>query len=307
MKNFCLSFALLFMVCAACYADSSSGTTVSKPAIIKSAGIRIRSLRKVKPARAPAAPDPFIPKKGDPISWNATPQELYVDGGVQFTVYGTTPAVTISIKYTPTGNASYTFYDVTDIANSSYFPFPTVVDGQEYQFDFAEGNSASVSHCEIEAEDCICVSNPDWPSVLHFPVKQIQAAWVANAKRYCTQHFGQSVCLIPQVVSNDIDTADEDMGYVAARPDHLLYDTEFMRMYSADKDAIEFTPYLPIGYGILARVTLYHVADDNFLLVPMDGGDYLIQLGILIDMSGDVPDYKTILDRVKADNALRFK
>ena len=272
MKKIYLSITMLFAVCAANAADvvfpaPAKAVKLDAPwGIAPSQTITVTNVAGHKPF--------YIPDTGEKIIWSATAKELFIDGGVPFSLSGRK-------------------YVVKHVR-----PFNEIIDIT----DFDKGKIMVSQPLGIWAFDKVCF--PDATLTLDdsgnkltisdssnapivFNEGDIFQAWLDNANRYCAQHFGENVCLVPQALWNDTGDNTGHVGFIIAPVDEITMDLEFMRLFEY-KSGGDLIPYAPINYSVFAATTIYYTGkytgnSSEFLLTEMNERDYWIARAHLME------------------------
>ena len=285
MKKIYLSITMLFAVCAANAADvvfpaPAKAVKLDAPwGIAPSQTITVTNVAGHKPF--------YIPDTGEKIIWSATAKELFIDGGVPFSLSGRKYV----LKRIHLGGAYYEVADITDVEQGKIlisqlwdwevstkvrFPATTLI------FSVANGKLSIADGAQFT----VVLDDTD-----------IFRAWSDNTKRYCAQHFGKNICLVPQEIWNDRGDNTGHVGFEIALADDIWLNSEFLRLFEY-KSGGDLIPYAPINFSVFATTTIYYTGNytgnsSEFLLSKMTEGDYWAAMGYL--MLSEYPEDKVTL------------
>lgn len=208
---------------------------------------------------APAAAVSTMPVVG--LTWDYTPNELYVDGGKTFKYEGRTYVLKLGFKrgaYEPfvKNYKSIPVFILTDITDGpeGYLMWNAgLVESDEPFRITVHGKLLSV----MLKQDEVLVSrhlNKDGPGekAAGFPYEELRDLWAKNAARYKVNFNGKPAYFVPQTFNNQSGCAS--IGYAASMPGPYYADTglplDFVELYrytkaSTDKRRLAYS--IPMG------------------------------------------------------------
>lgn len=219
-------------------------------------------------AAAPAAVVSTVPVVG--LTWDHTPEELYVNGGKQFNYKGRTYVLKLGFL-----RGAYESF-VNNYKSMPVFILTDITDGIENYKVWNAGllesnqpfkiNTGCMLLSVVLRQNEVAVyrhSKKEKPGkkVAAFPHKELRAAWEENAARYKVDLNGKPAYFVPQAFYNQ--SGCNSVGYVASAPEPYFADTglplDFVELYrytKASTDRRRQAYSVPLGVS-------FNLSEDN--------------------------------------------